>query len=145
MHLFRTQNPAGDRPQGPAGTPATLESSDWSGTDISDYVDGDPIVTAAAGEPGFYLAIATATVANTGGSDDYLNCGFDVGGSVAGAAGFSTTAGNTSSGSSVTVAATTITDQLVRFVCLGNGVTTFDITNPKMKLIKTRGSMMPIC
>jgi hypothetical protein len=123
-------------PQGASGAPATLESTNSSGTDISDYVDGAPIVTATAAGAGFYLAIATGTVANTGGSDDYLNCGFDVAGSVAGAAGFSTTAGNTTSGSSVTVAATTTTNQLVKFVCFGNGVTSFDITNPKMKLIK---------
>jgi hypothetical protein len=64
------------------------------------------------------------------------NCGFDVAGTVAGAAGFSTTAGDATSGSSVTVAPTTSPNQTVKFVCFGSGATTFDLANLKMKLIK---------
>ncbi len=93
-------------PQGPPGAPATLESVDSTGVDISNYQDGDPIVTVNAPAAGYYIAIASGTVTNTGASDDYLNCGFDVSGAISGAAGYSTTAGNTSSGISVTVAAT---------------------------------------
>ena len=123
-------------PQGPAGAPATLESANATGADISGYQNGDPIVSMSAGAPGFYLAIAGGTVTNTGANDDYLNCGFDVSGTLAGAAGFSTTAGASTSGSSVTVAITNSPGETVTFVCFGSGVTTFDLTNLKMKLIK---------
>ena len=90
----------------------------------------------SAATPGYYLAIASGTVTNTGTSDDYLNCGFDVSGNTSGAAGFQTTAGNTTSGSSVTLAPTTSPNETVKFICFGNGVTTFDLANLKMKLIK---------
>jgi hypothetical protein len=121
---------------GPTGAPATLESASTTATDITNYQNGDTIGTAHSAGPGYYLAIASGTVANTGTSDDYLNCGFDVAGTIAGAAGFSTTAGNATSGSSVTVAPTTSANEAVRFVCFGSGATTFDISNIKMKLVK---------
>jgi hypothetical protein len=123
-------------PGGPPGAPATLWSVDATGADVSNYQNGDALVTATAGGAGYYLAIASATVTNTGSSDDYLNCGFDVAGTIAPAAGFSTTAGNATSGSSVTVASTTNPNETVNFVCFGSGVTTFDLTNLKMKLVK---------
>lgn len=123
-------------PQGPVGAPATLRSISSTGADISDYHDGDAIVTADADDAGYYLAIASGTVTNTGNNDDYLNCGFHVAGTLAGAAGFSTTAGNATSGSSVTVAPTSIPNQTVKFVCFGSGATTFDLANLKMKLVK---------
>jgi hypothetical protein len=123
-------------PQGPAGAPATLKSVNATGADIGNYHDGGAIVTAEADTPGYYLAIASATVTNTGGSDEYLNCGFDVAGTVAGAAGFSTTSGDATSGSSVTVAPTSSANQAVKFVCFGSGTTTFDFANIKMKLVK---------
>lgn len=123
-------------PQGPAGAPATLESVSATGSDISNYQDRDPIVAVTAPDAGYYLAIASGTVTNTGPSDDYLNCGFDVAGALAGAAGFETTAGNATAGSSVTVAATTGADQTVTFMCQGSGSTTFDISNIKIKLVK---------
>jgi len=123
-------------PQGLAGAPAMLESAGSTGADISGYQNGDPIVAISAGAPGYYLAIASGTVTNTGAIDDYLNCGFDVSGTLAGAAGFSTTAGSATSGSSVTVAVTSNPNEAVTFVCFGSGVTTFDLTNLKMKLIK---------
>ena len=124
-------------PQGPVGAPATLKSISSTGADITNYHDGDAIVIADADAAGYYLAIASGTVTNTGSSDEYLNCGFDVAGTVAGAAGFSTTAGNATSGSSVTVAPTTTPNQTVRFVCFGSGGgNTFDLANLKMKLVK---------
>jgi uncharacterized protein YjbI with pentapeptide repeats len=121
---------------GPAGGPATLQSFGAIGSDISNYQDREPIVTVTAPVPGYYLAIASATVTNTGASNDYLNCGFEVAGTIAGAAGFETTAGNATSGSSVTLASSTNPDQTVTFMCMGSGTTTFDIANIKMKLIK---------
>jgi hypothetical protein len=68
-------------------------------------------VTRVAPSAGYYLAIAAATGTNTGANNDYLNCDFDVDGVLSGAAGFDTTAGNTVSGSSVTVAPTTQANQ----------------------------------
>jgi hypothetical protein len=137
------QGPAGAKgdtgaigPQGATGAPATLQSVNTTGSDISGYQNGDAILTITAGAPGYYLAIASGTVTNTGPNDDYLNCGFDVSGTLAGAAGFSTTAGNASSGSSVTVVPTTNANETVKFVCFGSGGTTFDLANLKMKLIK---------
>ena len=121
---------------GPAGAPATLPSFDATAPDITNYQDLTPIVTATAPAAGYYLAIASGTVTNTGGSDDYLNCGFDVAGTIAGAAGFQTTAGNATSGSSVTVAPITAANQPVTFVCDGNGATTFDLSNLKLKLVQ---------
>ena len=126
--------PKGDA--GPAGAPATLENFGGAGPDINNYQDRDPIVAVTAPDAGYYLAIANATVTNTGSSNDYLNCGFEVAGSLSGAAGFDTTAGNSTSGSSVTVAPTTQPDQSVTFVCMGSGATTFDITDIKLKLVK---------
>ncbi len=123
-------------PPGPVGGPASLESTNSTAPDITNYQDLEPIISAQAGAAGYYLAIASGTVTNTGGSDDYLNCGFDVDGSISGAAGFSTTAGNATSGSSVTLAPTTAPNQTVAFVCDGSGVTTFDLSNLKLKLIK---------
>jgi hypothetical protein len=123
-------------PAGPAGSPATLESFSATGTNITNYQNRDSIVTRAASGSGYYLAIASATVTNTGASDDDLNCGFDVAGTIAGAAGFNTTAGNTVTGSSVTVAPTTQPNQSITFVCEGSGATTFDISDITMKLVK---------
>lgn len=121
---------------GPAGAQATLESVSSTGADISNYQNGDPIVTANAAGAGYYLAIATGTVTNTGSSDDYVNCGFDVSGTLSGAAGFSTTAGTATSGSSVTLVPTSTSNETVKFICFGSGVTTFDLASFKMKLIK---------
>jgi hypothetical protein len=124
-------------PQGPVGAPATLKSISSTAADITNYQDGDAIVTAEADAPGYYLAIASGTVTNTGSSDEYLNCGFDVAGTVAGAAGFSTIAGDPTSGSSVTVAPTSSPNQTVKFVCFDSGGgNTFDLANLKMKLVK---------
>lgn len=131
-----TGAPGATGPQGEAGAPATLKSIGSTGADITNYQDGDAIATANADAAGYYLAIASATVTNTGGSDQYVNCGFDVAGTIAGAAGFDTTAGNATSGSSVTVAPTTSSNQTVKFVCFGGGGTAFDFANIKMKLIK---------
>jgi hypothetical protein len=121
---------------GPAGAPATLESVSSTGADISDYQNNDPIVMANATAAGFYIAIATGTVTNTGTVDDGLNCAFDVSGTLSPTAGFQTTAGNASSGTSVSVATTTSPNETVKFICSGSGVTTFDLSNFKMKLIK---------
>lgn len=137
------QGPAGGKgdagatgPAGPAGSSATLQSSNTTAPDITNYQNGDTIISLNAGSAGYYLAIASGTATNTGASDDYLNCGFDVSGSVSGAAGFSTTAGNATAGSSVTLAPTTSANETVKFICFGSGSTTFDLANLKMKLIK---------
>jgi hypothetical protein len=115
---------------------SSLESVNATAPDITNYQDMAPIISAPAGAAGYYLAIASGTVTNTGGSDDYLNCGFDVSGTISGAAGFSTAAGNATSGSSVTLAPTTAPNQTVTFICDGNGVTTFDFSNLKLKRVK---------
>jgi hypothetical protein len=128
--------PGANGPAGPTGSPATLENVAATGADITNYQNRDPIVTANAPGAGYYLAIASATVTNTGTSDDYLNCAFEVSGAISGAAGFSTTAGNTTTGTSVTLTAATHAGEAVNFICEGSGSTTFDISHIKMKLIK---------
>ena len=104
-----------------------------TGADVTNYADLTPLASYAVTTPGDYVVFASLTVTNTGANDEYLNCGFQINGTMNGAAGVSATAGATTSGSSVT-AFNTPTAGTVEFVCSGSGGTTYDISNIEMRI-----------
>lgn len=121
--------PAG--PQGPAGNGVTTTTV--AGDDQSDYVDLTPLATTTLTASGDYVIFTSLTVHNTGTSDEYLNCGYRVNGSLNGASGVETTAGNTSSGTSAGVV-NADGPTTVEFLCQGNGATSYDISNVTMRV-----------
>ena len=129
------QGPAGPQgatgPQGPAGVGITTATV--SGSDSPDYVDFTPLASSSVTSAGDYVVFTTLTVHNTGANNEYLNCGYRVGGTLVGAAGVETTAGGTASGTSVG-AFNAPASALVEFACVGSGGTTYDISGITMRV-----------
>lgn len=127
--------PAG--PQGPAGAQGApgigITTAIANGADASNYQDLTPLASQVLAAPGDYVIFATLTVHNTGASNEYLNCGFRLNGTINGAAGVDTTAGGTTSGTSVG-ALHADTAGTVEFLCTGNGATTYDISNISLRV-----------
>jgi hypothetical protein len=128
------QGPAGPQgatgPQGPAGVGIT--TSTVNGTDSPNYVDLTPLASSSVTSAGDYVVFTTLTVHNTGANNEYLNCGYRVGGTLVGAAGVETTAGATATGTSVG-AFNAPASALVEFACAGSGGTTYDISGITMR------------
>jgi hypothetical protein len=99
---------------------------------VAGYQDLTPLATLELAVPGDYVVFTNLTVHNTGLVNEYLNCGFRYAGVVSGAAGVDTTAGATTSGVSVGVVSVGAPGT-VEFLCTGNGATTYDIANIKMR------------
>ena len=119
---------------GPQGTPGQGTTTIVAtGADKVNYVNLDPLASAALTTTGDYVIFAAFTVHNTGASDEYLECGFQFGGVISPAAGASTTAGNTVTAANAGVVAVS-TPGTVEFICRGQGATTYDITNITMRL-----------
>jgi hypothetical protein len=118
-------------PPGPAGNGITKTTAE--GTDQANYVDLSPLATVSVPKAGDYVVFTDLTVHNTGASDEYLNCGYTFGGTLYGAAGVSTTAGNTSSGTSVTAFSAGAPGTLT-FMCQGGGATTYDVSQIHLRL-----------
>jgi hypothetical protein len=129
------QGPAGPQgapgPHGPAGTGITTAVA--PGTDQANYVDFSPLATTTVAAAGDYVTFTTLTARNTGASNEYLNCGFRVDGTIVPAAGLETTAGNSSSGTSVG-AFHASAGAAVEFLCVGGGGTTYDISDVTMRV-----------
>ena len=120
---------------GPTGAPAALPSVYATGPDVTGYVDGTPLVSVALPTAGTWLLLARFDATNTGASGDYLNCAFQVGALQAGAAGAQADPGATSKASPVTVVRIDETQQ-ASLMCGGSGVTTFDMANISMTVVK---------
>jgi hypothetical protein len=121
--------PQGER--GPAGTGVT--TSKVTGADQPGYVDLTPLASYTLPASGDYVLFTNLTVANTGASNEYLNCGYRFNGMISGAAGVDTAAGDTSTGVSAGVV-TADGPTTVEFLCQGNGGTTYDISNISMRI-----------
>jgi hypothetical protein len=121
--------PQGDR--GPAGTGVTTAKA--TGADQPGYVDLTPLASYTLPASGDYVLFTNLTVANTGASNEYLNCGYRFNGVISGAAGVDTTAGTTKTGVSAGVV-TADGPTTVEFLCQGNGATTYDISNISMRI-----------
>jgi hypothetical protein len=117
--------------QGPAGTGVT--TTRVGGTDQQNYADLTPLASYILPLSGDYVVFTNLTVHNTGASDEYLNCGYRFNGVLNGASGVSTTAGDTTTGTSAGVV-TADGPTTVEFVCQGGGATTYDITNVTMRV-----------
>jgi hypothetical protein len=117
--------------QGPAG--AGVTTATVSGTDMPNYVDLTPLASGTLGPAGDYVVFTTLTVRNTGGANEYLNCGYRVDGTMVGAAGVETSAGGTASGSSVG-AFHAAAGAATEFLCAGSGGTTYDIEDVEMRI-----------
>ena len=107
-----------------------------SGTDSPSYVDFTPLASTSVPSAGDYVIFTTLTVHNTGANNEYLNCGYRVGGTLVGAAGVETTAGGTATGTSVG-AFNAPGAAPVEFACIGstnNGGTTYDISDITMRV-----------
>jgi hypothetical protein len=121
---------------GPAGATgpqgAGVTSASTTGSDVSGYQDLTPLATLDLTAPGDYVVFSNLTVHNTGLVNEYLNCGFRFAGVLSGAAGVDTTAGATTPGVSVGVVSVDAPGT-VEFLCAGNGATTYDIANVKMR------------
>lgn len=130
-------NPGPAGPQGPAGAPgapgAGVTTSTTTGPNISDYQDLTPLASGSLPATGDYVVFTSLTVHNTGAVNEYLNCAYRIGSTVIGAAGVDTTAGGTTSGTSVG-AFSASGPATVEFVCAGNGNTTYDISDITMRI-----------
>ena len=123
------QGPVGQ--QGPAGQGVTTETA--TGADAPNYQDLTPLAGHQLTTPGDYVIFTTLTVTNTGANNEYLNCGYRFNGTINGAAGVDTTAGSTATGISTGVISVD-SPGTVEFLCTGNGNTTYDITNIRMRI-----------
>jgi hypothetical protein len=118
-------------PQGTPGQGVTTETA--TGADAPNYQDLTPLASHQVTAQGDYVIFTTLTVTNTGANNEYLNCGYRFNGTINGAAGVDTTAGNTATGVSTGVIAVD-SPGLVEFLCTGNGNTLYDITNIRMRI-----------
>jgi hypothetical protein len=101
--------------------------------DITDYTF-EPIVSTTTERGGDFLVLVRFSVTNTGGADEYLNCGFQAGGILVPAAGAQTTAGGTTTTLSVTVVEVDSAEQ-IDFVCAGSGGTSYDISDIRLTVL----------
>jgi hypothetical protein len=127
--------PAGETgatgPQGPAGAGvATLTAT---GADAPGYQDLEPLATATLPAAGDWVVFASVTAHNTGGSDDNLNCGLFIGDNQAGGGGAWVTAGSTVTSTAVGAIPVSAGAE-VTLKCTGNSVTTFDLSDVKMRM-----------
>ena len=133
-------------PQGPAGAAGQSGSAGSkgadgigiattlvSGSDQAGYVDLAPLATTTLSQSGDYVIFTSLTVHNTGLVGEYLNCGYDVNGTINGASGVQTNAGDTASGTSAGVV-TASGPTTISFVCQGGGGTTYDISSVQMRI-----------
>lgn len=119
-------------PQGPAGAGTTTATV--TGSDQSNYVDLSPIATYALPVGNVdYVIVTRLTAHNSGPVDDYLNCGYELGGVTSPTAGVQAAAGATVTGSAAGVV-NADTPGTVKFFCQGSGTTTFDISNVQMRI-----------
>ncbi|HYY76996.1 MAG TPA: hypothetical protein VE644_11815 [Gaiellaceae bacterium] len=102
--------------------------------DITDYTDFEPIVSTTTKRGGDFLVLVRFSVTNTGGADEFLNCGFQAGGILVPAAGAQTTAGGTTTTLSVTVVEVDSAEQ-IDFVCAGSGGTSYDISDIRLTVL----------
>ena len=117
--------------QGPAGAGVTATVA--TGAAVANYQDMDQLATGPLGSAGDFVVFARLTATNTGGTDDYLNCGLFINGQAVGGGGVSVPTGSTATGSTVgAVSITAPTD--VTLKCQGSGVTTFDISDVSMRI-----------
>jgi hypothetical protein len=101
---------------------------------ITNYTDLDPIVSYTTKRGGDFLVLARFWVANTGASDEYLNCGFQANGVLFPTAGAQTTAGETTRAFSVTVVEVGSAKR-IDFICDGGGATTYDISHIRLRVL----------
>ncbi len=121
-------------PQGPSGPPGVgITTAVATGADVTGYQDLTPLASQALSAAGDYVVVSSLTVHNTGAANEYLNCGYRFAGAISGAAGVETTAGGTATGTSAGVVSAD-SPGTVEFICTGNGATTYDITNIKMRI-----------
>jgi hypothetical protein len=119
---------------GPQGTPGVgITTATAIGSDVTNYPDLTPLASHPLTATGDYVIFTTLTVHNTGTNNEYLNCGYKFGGTINGAAGVDTTAGGTTTGTSAGVI-NVDTPGTLDFLCTGNGATTYDISNIKMRV-----------
>jgi collagen type I alpha len=104
-----------------------------AGSDETNYVDLTPLATTTLSRPGDYVIFTSLTVHNTGAGNEYLNCGYKVNGTINGASGVQTNAGDTASGTSAGVV-TANGPTTIAFVCQGSGGTTYDISAVQMRI-----------
>ncbi|MCY7303528.1 MAG: collagen-like protein [Thermoleophilia bacterium] len=118
-------------PQGPPG--AGVATASATGADVADYQNYAPLATAQLTVGGDYVGFTTFTVHNTGTESEYLNCGFRFDGNLIGAAGVDTTPGTTVTTTSVGAFNAPNSGSL-EFLCVGNGNTTYDISDVEMRI-----------
>jgi hypothetical protein len=104
------------------------------GADIANYNDLDPLVTYRTKRGGDFLVITRYRVANTGASNDFLNCAFRAKGHLYPTAGAQTNAGQSTTAFSVTVVEVP-TASRIDFVCQGGGTTTYDISKIRLRVL----------
>ena len=113
-------------PQGPAGPGVSTTTT--TGPDAIAYVDLTTLATQQLPAVSDYVMFARVSAHNTGTNDDNLNCGLFADGSAFGGGGTNVLAGSTAT-FSVVGAISAIAPTTVRLACLGNNVTTFDLSN----------------
>ncbi len=119
--------------QGPSGTQGVgITTAVATGTDATNYQDLTPLGSLPLTTPGDYVIFTTFTASNTGTQNEYLNCGYRFAGTVNGAAGADTTAGNSTTTTSAGVL-NVESAGTAEFVCAGNGNTTYDISHITMR------------
>jgi hypothetical protein len=77
---------------------------------------------------GFYIVFTEFRAKNAGANDAYLDCGYTIGDSTAGAAGVQVAAGQVGRGISVTVVPAHTPGQRLRFACRDGGSTTWNLS-----------------
>lgn len=124
-------------PQGPAGPAGTSDIArlSWSGADAPGYVDGTALITNGVDAGGGWLMMGRMDVTNTGGSDDWFNCGVFVDGTQLGGGGDSVAAGTTRQVVAVGFGPVDVGD-VVTLACFSGGSSTFDVANVTMSLAK---------
>jgi hypothetical protein len=133
--------PKGDTgPQGPQGAAGVPGSSDIvrlssTGPDASGYVNNTPLIQQLVSTSGGWLMLARMNVSNTGGSDDWFNCGLAVDGRTLGGGGDNVQAGTTKEIDSLAFGPVDAGQQVV-LSCEGGGSTTFDVSNVRLSIAK---------
>jgi hypothetical protein len=117
--------------QGPAGAGITADVV--KGDDVANYQDLTPLATGQLPVAGDYVVFANLTAHNTGASDDYLECGLFIGDQEVGGGGVNTTAGGTTSGSTVGAISVTAPTALT-LKCTGHNATTFDLSHVTLRV-----------
>lgn len=119
---------------GPAG--AGITSAIVTGPDVPDYQDMTPLATTTLPGAGDYVLFAHANVHNTGGFDNYMNCGLFVNGNAFGGGGAQVNAGMTADATAVG-AMSLVEPTEVTFACMAQGSpnpTTFDLSDVRLRI-----------